>query len=603
MSSAEAPSAAVRTITPPCFGAISLTIAFSRLRSSSSSRRETPRPVAVRDVDDEAAGQRDLGREPRALRLHRILDRLDEDRLAALDQILDLAGALAAFELGADDLVDVEEAVLLEADLDERGLHPRQDVVDGAEVDVAGDRALLGPLEVDLGDDAVLEHGDALLAGSTEISSSRLAFGSGARRGAVRRGGARAALAPLALGRASLGGRSGCRVGGSAAARRSPSARGRRRAAPAPAPRARRRRLLAPAPAAAAAAALLRRWWLPVGAPATSPARRRVRRRTQVRQCWSGGRCAAPAPAAAFWRRNQGSGKEDLLRWVRAASPLSGARVADGCEKRWHGLPRAVAGFSRSASGSFDRGRRAARGGRGSRAAAAGGAPRPTARSRRSALRAGRASPRRTRTRRRPPRSAAARAPRGSGVSAIRSTSIRVAWAKPRTWIGRTGVRGSKRVARRLADRPRAAVGDRALERAAGDRHDSQQPRGRAGAKPKPAPTTPTQLGARASRSARRRWRARSAARAAAGSASAPAGRRRGRRRGGDQAVLRAAHDDQLARRPRRAAPAGARRAARRRRRARGRARAAISSTGRPSPRRSDDEVGVEHVGQRSRRR
>ena len=44
MSSAEAPSAAVRTITPPCFGACSLRIAFRRLRSSSSSRRETPSP-------------------------------------------------------------------------------------------------------------------------------------------------------------------------------------------------------------------------------------------------------------------------------------------------------------------------------------------------------------------------------------------------------------------------------------------------------------------------------------------------------------------------------------------------------------------------------
>src|SRR5262249_57428399 len=122
-------------------------------------------PVAVRDVDDEAAGQRDLGREPRALRLHRILDGLDEDRLAALDQVLDLARAAAALELGADDLVDVEEPVLLEADLDERRLHAGQDVVDDAEVDVARDRAALGPLEVDLGDLVVLEDGDALLTG------------------------------------------------------------------------------------------------------------------------------------------------------------------------------------------------------------------------------------------------------------------------------------------------------------------------------------------------------------------------------------------------------------------------------------------------------
>ncbi len=69
-----------------------------------------------------------------------------------------------ALELGDDDLVDVEEAVLLEADLDERGLHPRQDVVDRAEVDVPGDRPPLGALEVNLGDAVVLEDGDALLA-------------------------------------------------------------------------------------------------------------------------------------------------------------------------------------------------------------------------------------------------------------------------------------------------------------------------------------------------------------------------------------------------------------------------------------------------------
>src|SRR5262249_8855201 len=59
---------------------------------------------------------------------------------------------------------DIEEAVLLEADLDERRLHSGQDVVDAAEVDIARDRAALGPLEVDLGDAAVLEDGDVALA-------------------------------------------------------------------------------------------------------------------------------------------------------------------------------------------------------------------------------------------------------------------------------------------------------------------------------------------------------------------------------------------------------------------------------------------------------
>ena len=84
--------------------------------------------------------------------------------LAPLDQVGDLLPVPLALELGHDDLVDVQEAVLLEADLDERRLHPGQDVVDGAEVDVPGDRPPLGPLEVDLGDAVVLEQRDPLLA-------------------------------------------------------------------------------------------------------------------------------------------------------------------------------------------------------------------------------------------------------------------------------------------------------------------------------------------------------------------------------------------------------------------------------------------------------
>ena len=111
-------------------------------------------PLAVGDEDDEAAGQRDVGRQAGALGLHRVLDRLDEDLLSALDQLLDLAALAAALELGDDDLVDVEEAVLLQPHLDEGGLHPGQDVVDDALVDVAGDRVAVGALEIDLGDPA-----------------------------------------------------------------------------------------------------------------------------------------------------------------------------------------------------------------------------------------------------------------------------------------------------------------------------------------------------------------------------------------------------------------------------------------------------------------
>src|SRR5262249_35034488 len=58
---------------------------------------------SARDEDDEAARERDLGGEPRALRLHRVLDGLDEDLLVALQEVLDLATA-PALELGRDDL-------------------------------------------------------------------------------------------------------------------------------------------------------------------------------------------------------------------------------------------------------------------------------------------------------------------------------------------------------------------------------------------------------------------------------------------------------------------------------------------------------------------
>src|SRR6059036_3830166 len=128
MSSADAPSAAVRTMTPPCFGAIRFMISFRRWRSSSSSRRETPWPSPLGTKTTNLPGS-EISVVSRAPRLHRVLDRLHHDRLAAADQVLDLPAVPLALKLRRDDLVDVEKAVLLEADLDECGFHPRQDVV------------------------------------------------------------------------------------------------------------------------------------------------------------------------------------------------------------------------------------------------------------------------------------------------------------------------------------------------------------------------------------------------------------------------------------------------------------------------------------------
>ena len=81
MSSAEAPSAAVRTMTPPFVGDDLLEDVLQPLALRVLEPPRDAEPLAVRDVDEEAAGQRDLGRQPRALRLHRILHRLDEDVL------------------------------------------------------------------------------------------------------------------------------------------------------------------------------------------------------------------------------------------------------------------------------------------------------------------------------------------------------------------------------------------------------------------------------------------------------------------------------------------------------------------------------------------
>ena len=56
----------------------------------------------------------------------------------------------ADLHAGEHDLIDVQEAVLLQADVDERGLQAGQDVVDLALVDVADDRAPAAALDVEL---------------------------------------------------------------------------------------------------------------------------------------------------------------------------------------------------------------------------------------------------------------------------------------------------------------------------------------------------------------------------------------------------------------------------------------------------------------------
>ena len=65
------------------------------------------------------------------------------------------AAALGRLDARQHDLIDVQEAVLLEADVDERRLQARQHIVDLALIDVADDRAVALALQVQLGDPVI----------------------------------------------------------------------------------------------------------------------------------------------------------------------------------------------------------------------------------------------------------------------------------------------------------------------------------------------------------------------------------------------------------------------------------------------------------------
>src|SRR5262249_9395422 len=65
-----------------------------------------------------------------------------------------------------DEVAGVEEGVLGQADVHERGLHAGQDVGYDALIDVPDDGPMTAALDEELGEDAALEDGDAGLANS-----------------------------------------------------------------------------------------------------------------------------------------------------------------------------------------------------------------------------------------------------------------------------------------------------------------------------------------------------------------------------------------------------------------------------------------------------
>ncbi len=116
----------------------------------------------LRQVDQQAPGDADLRRQPRALGAQRILDHLHQQRLALEQQLLDRRRVARALGVGArlPEVGHVKEGGALQADVDEGGLHARQHARDLAQVDVAGQPAGGGALEVELLHDARLHERD-----------------------------------------------------------------------------------------------------------------------------------------------------------------------------------------------------------------------------------------------------------------------------------------------------------------------------------------------------------------------------------------------------------------------------------------------------------
>src|SRR6202007_2472211 len=111
-------------------------------------------------VDQVTPGQADHAGQAGALVPDRVLGDLNDHRLAGLQRRLDplgLALQAAAVEV---DLARVQDRVAALADIDEGGLHRRQDVLHLAEVDVADVGLVARPVDVVLDQHVVLQHAD-----------------------------------------------------------------------------------------------------------------------------------------------------------------------------------------------------------------------------------------------------------------------------------------------------------------------------------------------------------------------------------------------------------------------------------------------------------
>jgi hypothetical protein len=117
--------------------------------------------------------------------VHELFDRRGlAARLELLDVEVDVGVFIAGGEHLAGDVAEVgrvvagvEKGVLRETDVDERGLHARQDVRHDTFVDAPHDRAVSMPLEIQLGEEITLLDSDPGF-GETRIDDDPFAHGS-----------------------------------------------------------------------------------------------------------------------------------------------------------------------------------------------------------------------------------------------------------------------------------------------------------------------------------------------------------------------------------------------------------------------------------------
>ncbi len=140
-----------------------------------------PDVTGPRQEDQVASGEGDVAGDPRPLRPERLLGHLDEQVLPLPDEPLDrrdervlreaggpdadllgqdrLLGRVGVeLELRRDEVAREEESRLVHPDVDEGGLHPREDADDLSVVDVADGVPVLAPLDQQLDEDPGFER-------------------------------------------------------------------------------------------------------------------------------------------------------------------------------------------------------------------------------------------------------------------------------------------------------------------------------------------------------------------------------------------------------------------------------------------------------------